>query len=651
MELAPTAAARERIIDMFSMVVMSELYEIVEAVVAAACATPEGVRAIKATGRELGASVPTEKESAVVRAGALIEGVDAVCASVRAALRASALFGHGGAAVLEVLAVPPSAAKMMKDLRDEAETHERRGDVGARDAERAVRRLARVVVRLEDRFRRAALVISRARDAFARLTVTDPTETARDRDLLHAAFSGNTEAITAVDDAYACCIDGRRGLVQLVTKALTACLSDDEGTVKAALAAVGVFDIRWLHATFSGATGAATDAIRAFRAARSACDDLGALFVDVAGADGVAVGLAATTDAAFDKVRRSLVAALTAVAGGDCRGSSSHFYAADEALQDLQRLRDSLARAATGAASDSSSHRVLVEALVREPSPDAGDFVCDWETERPVVVPPPPPDLSRRRPWCHGPRPWRQECPRPAALRPRSPRAAAPLPNMNFMRYVPDESDIDFPAFDILEDFKTAKPLTFDEKRGLCDDIDALPPDKLAHVAKTVQESFLLRVCPDDDEVDIETLDNDTLRYLQKYVKASLMNTFRSIGLRKLREVLVSKEGYATVDLAGWSSQQYGCGGNWYFRAPEQRRQMRGIKEAVKHYKATHDLPPGAAPVVAPPTAAITPATLPPSSASAPPCASAPFVMPPSPPPRPAPFNDSSNLNPNSPPA
>ena len=116
-ELAPTAAARERIIDMFSMVAMSELYEIVEAVVAAACATPEGVRAIKATGRELGASVPTEKESAVVRAGALIEGVHAVCASARAALRTSALFGHGGAAVLEVLAVPPSAAKMMKDLR------------------------------------------------------------------------------------------------------------------------------------------------------------------------------------------------------------------------------------------------------------------------------------------------------------------------------------------------------------------------------------------------------------------------------------------------------------------------------------------------------------------------------------------------------
>ena len=116
MELAPTAAARERIIDMFSMVVMSELYEIVEAVIAAACATPEGVRAIKATGRELGDLAPTEKESAVVRADALIEGVHDVCASACAALRASALSVHGGAAVLEVLAVPPSAADMMKDF-------------------------------------------------------------------------------------------------------------------------------------------------------------------------------------------------------------------------------------------------------------------------------------------------------------------------------------------------------------------------------------------------------------------------------------------------------------------------------------------------------------------------------------------------------
>merc|ERR1712157_285974 len=67
-----------------------------------------------------------------------------------------------------------------------------------------------------------------------------------------------------------------------------------------------------------------------------------------------------------------------------------------------------------------------------------------------------------------------------------------------------------------------AKPLTFDEKEALSDDINALPPDKLAHVVKIVQESMPLRGRHDDVEVDIETLDNDTLRHLQKSVKASL---------------------------------------------------------------------------------------------------------------------------------
>merc|ERR1712157_522666 len=75
-----------------------------------------------------------------------------------------------------------------------------------------------------------------------------------------------------------------------------------------------------------------------------------------------------------------------------------------------------------------------------------------------------------------------------------------------------------------------AKPLTFDEKEALSDDINALPPDKLAHVVKIVQESMPLRGHDDDEiEVDIETLDNDTLRHLQKYVKASLSKKRTSI--------------------------------------------------------------------------------------------------------------------------
>jgi hypothetical protein len=71
---------------------------------------------------------------------------------------------------------------------------------------------------------------------------------------------------------------------------------------------------------------------------------------------------------------------------------------------------------------------------------------------------------------------------------------------------------------------RVSKPLTFAEKEALSNDINALPPDKLAHVVKIVQESMPLTSRHDDDEieVDIETLDNDTLRHLQKYVKASL---------------------------------------------------------------------------------------------------------------------------------
>jgi len=71
---------------------------------------------------------------------------------------------------------------------------------------------------------------------------------------------------------------------------------------------------------------------------------------------------------------------------------------------------------------------------------------------------------------------------------------------------------------------RVSKPLTFTEKETLSIDINALPPDKLAHVVKIVQESMPLTSRHDDDEieVDIETLDNDTLRHLQKYVKASL---------------------------------------------------------------------------------------------------------------------------------
>ncbi|KAJ8607187.1 hypothetical protein CTAYLR_007346 [Chrysophaeum taylorii] len=68
------------------------------------------------------------------------------------------------------------------------------------------------------------------------------------------------------------------------------------------------------------------------------------------------------------------------------------------------------------------------------------------------------------------------------------------------------------------------KPLTFDEKSQLSNDINSLPPEKLGHVVKIVQEHMPLASSNNDDEIeiDIETLDTATLRHLQTYVKQAL---------------------------------------------------------------------------------------------------------------------------------
>jgi len=68
------------------------------------------------------------------------------------------------------------------------------------------------------------------------------------------------------------------------------------------------------------------------------------------------------------------------------------------------------------------------------------------------------------------------------------------------------------------------KPLTYEEKTQLSNDINSLPPEKLGHVVKIVQDNMPLTSQNNDDEIeiDIETLDTETLRHLQKYVKTSL---------------------------------------------------------------------------------------------------------------------------------
>ncbi|KAJ1446613.1 hypothetical protein M885DRAFT_452276 [Pelagophyceae sp. CCMP2097] len=73
---------------------------------------------------------------------------------------------------------------------------------------------------------------------------------------------------------------------------------------------------------------------------------------------------------------------------------------------------------------------------------------------------------------------------------------------------------------------KASKPLTFEEKAQLSDDINSLPAEKLGSVIKIVQEHMPLvsraGAADDEIEVDIETLDNETLRHLQRYVKTAL---------------------------------------------------------------------------------------------------------------------------------
>lgn len=74
---------------------------------------------------------------------------------------------------------------------------------------------------------------------------------------------------------------------------------------------------------------------------------------------------------------------------------------------------------------------------------------------------------------------------------------------------------------------QASRPLSYEEKAQLSDDINALPADKLTHVLKIVQDHMPLLSSkagsPDDEiEVDIESLDAETLRHLQVYVKSSL---------------------------------------------------------------------------------------------------------------------------------
>lgn len=66
------------------------------------------------------------------------------------------------------------------------------------------------------------------------------------------------------------------------------------------------------------------------------------------------------------------------------------------------------------------------------------------------------------------------------------------------------------------------KPMTFEEKRQLSNDVNQLPPEKLFKVVEIIHDSMPnLRENADSDviELDVETLDVRTLRKLQRYVR------------------------------------------------------------------------------------------------------------------------------------
>jgi len=74
------------------------------------------------------------------------------------------------------------------------------------------------------------------------------------------------------------------------------------------------------------------------------------------------------------------------------------------------------------------------------------------------------------------------------------------------------------------DEFTTAKPMTYDEKRQLSLDINKLPGDKLGKVVHIIQtrEPTLKGTNPDEIEIDFETLKPATLRELEKYVNSCM---------------------------------------------------------------------------------------------------------------------------------
>jgi hypothetical protein len=71
---------------------------------------------------------------------------------------------------------------------------------------------------------------------------------------------------------------------------------------------------------------------------------------------------------------------------------------------------------------------------------------------------------------------------------------------------------------------KQERPLSYQEKRALSQDINKLPADKVQRVLDIIAESGsqMIGDGAEEVEIDIEKLDTPTLKALQKYVKEVL---------------------------------------------------------------------------------------------------------------------------------
>lgn len=84
---------------------------------------------------------------------------------------------------------------------------------------------------------------------------------------------------------------------------------------------------------------------------------------------------------------------------------------------------------------------------------------------------------------------------------------------------------------------KGPRPLSFEEKRVLSEQINELQPDKLTRVLNIISESMPLSKSDDVDEIeiDIDSMDTKTLRRLQRFVRNALVPKKKKTSAYKAR--------------------------------------------------------------------------------------------------------------------